>query len=518
VEFRILGPLEVRDGPRPVPLAGAGLRALLTVLLLHANEVVSADRLLDALWPAEPPPSGTGALQVRVSHLRKALGPGGETIVTRPPGYAIEVGRADLDVYRFEDLVTRAAAAEPTGAAALLREALGLWRGPPLGDVAYESFAQPAIARLQELRLSALERRVEADLALGRHVELAGELEALVAEHPLRERMRGQHMLALYRSGRQADALRSFQQARSALVDELGLEPGAVLRQLELAILRQDPSLDLVETATPQRSLLVVTTGDEGLDSLLALAEPLARRPARELIVAALVASADGLAAVSERLRAHQERLVSAGAVARTACFTATSPGDETVRLAAEQDVDLLLLHGRATLLEDPATRAVLTSASCDVGVLVDRGTEARVGPVLVPFGGGAHDWTAIEIGAWIAGALGVPLRLVGPREERRDASRLLASASLAAQRAFGVTADPQVVEPGADALVRAAADAALVVVGLTDRWAREGLGEVRTALAARAGPPVLLTRSGIRPGGLAPNESLTRFTWSIGA
>lgn len=289
-----------------------------------------------------------------------------------------------------------------------------------------------------------------------------------------------------------------------------------MLRQLELAMLRQDPSLDLAETQTPERSLLVVAEGDEGLGGLLALAEPLARRPARELIVACLVSSADELGPVGEQLRARQERLAADGAVARTACFTAASPGDEAVRLATEQDVDLLLLHGTRELLDDPATRTVLAAAPCDVGVLVGRDGTNTSGPVLVPFGGAEHDWTAIEIGAWLAGALEVPLRLVGPREEQRDASRLLASASLATQRAFGVTAEPLVVAPGADALVEAASGAALVVVGLTERWQREGLGEVRTAVAGTARPPVLLVRSGIRPGGLAPNESLTRFTWSI--
>ena len=161
-------------------------------------------------------------------------------------------------------------------------------------------------------------------------------------------------------------------------------------------------------------------------------------------------------------------------------------------------------------------TRAVLAAAPCDVGVLIGRDQQLGPGPVLVPFGGGEHDWTAIELGAWLAGALEVPLRLAGPRETGRDASRLLASASLATQRAFGVTAQPLLVEPGPTGIVSAAADAALVVVGLSDRWQRDGLGPVRGALAARACPPVLLARSGLRPGGLAPRESLTRFTWSI--
>ena len=185
------------------------------MLLLHANEVVSADRLLDALWPEGPPPSGSAALQVRVSHLRKALGPAGRLVVTRPAGYAIEVGRSELDVYRFEELVGAADGAEPEEAAATLRGALDLWRGPALADVAYEEFAQPAIARLEELRLAALERRIEADLALGRHVEVVGELEALVGCIRCGSAVRGQLMLALYRSGRQAEALACFQTARA---------------------------------------------------------------------------------------------------------------------------------------------------------------------------------------------------------------------------------------------------------------------------------------------------------------
>ena len=517
MEFRILGPLEVRDGDALLTPPGAGLRSLLTLLLLHANEAVSTDRLLDALWPDGPPPSGAAALQVRVSYLRKALGSAGRLVVTKPPGYSIEVGRGELDVHRFEDLVEQADAAEPANAASLLREALGLWRGPPLADVAYETFAQPAIARLEELRLAALERRIEADLELGRHADLVGELDALVNEHPLRERPRSQQMLALYRSGRQVEALASFQEARATLVDELGIEPGPVLRQLELAILRQDPSLDLAGTTTPDRSVLVVAPAEDELDLLLALGEPLALRPARELIVARLVDAAAEITAANDLLRARQENLVARGAVVRAACFTTKSPADDAVRLATEQDVDLLLLAAGRSLLGDPLTRAVLAAAPCDVAVLIGREQTYRPGPVLVPFGGGEHDWTAIELGAWLSGALEVPLWLAGPRETGRDASRLLASASLAIQRAFGVTAEPLLIEPGPEGIVDAAAGAALVVVGLTDRWQRDGLGPVREALAKNARPPVLLARSGLRPGGLAPRESLTRFTWSIG-
>ena len=211
MEFRILGPLEVADGAAVVPLAGVKQRALLALLLLSANQVVSSDRLIDELWPGQGPESARAALQVRVSQLRKALGDGGAAIITRPPGYLVRVGRDELDLHRFERLVGEADEAEPSGAAAKLREALALWQGPPLADIAYEPFAQHAIRRLEELHVAAFEKRIDADLALGRHADLIAELESLVGEHPLRERLRIQLMLALYRCGRQADALAVYQ-------------------------------------------------------------------------------------------------------------------------------------------------------------------------------------------------------------------------------------------------------------------------------------------------------------------
>jgi class 3 adenylate cyclase len=225
---------------------------------------VPTDVLLDAIWSDRPPESGATALQVRVSQLRKSLERHGSSsnLETRPPGYVLSVDPDEVDVRRFERLVGEGRAAladqEAQRAAAILSEALTLWRGPALADVAYESFAQPEIARLEELRLTALEERLEADLACGRHEELVGELEALVALHPLRERPRRQLMLALYRSGRQAEALDAYRGARRALVEELGLEPSEELRQLEQAILRQDPVLSapFVESAAEPLSLV----------------------------------------------------------------------------------------------------------------------------------------------------------------------------------------------------------------------------------------------------------------------
>jgi DNA-binding SARP family transcriptional activator len=214
----------------------------LALLLLSANEVVSADRLIDELWGEDVPRSGRTALQVRVSQLRKALGDTGGRIVTRAPGYRLRVDRDELDLYCFEQLVSAADGAEPAEAAAKLREAFDLWRGAPLVDLSYASFAQPTIRRLEELRLEVLEKRVEAELELGREAELVGELETLVEEHPLRERFHAQLMLALYRCGRQADALATYQNARRVLVEQLAIEPSAPLRRLQQAILRQEQS------------------------------------------------------------------------------------------------------------------------------------------------------------------------------------------------------------------------------------------------------------------------------------
>src|SRR6266540_2710667 len=233
MEFGILGPLEIREADRVRPLTGSKQRALLALLLIHANE----------LWSTEPPGSGSTALQVRVSQLRKTLGAGGRHVVTQAPGYVLRIGREQLDLYRFEQLVAEAEGAEPAVASSKLREALVLWRGPALAEFTFEAFAQAAIGRLEELRLAALERRIEADLALGRHAELAGELEALVVEHPLRERFRAQLILALYRSGRQAEALEAYRTLRQTLVEELGIEPSSALQELERGILRHDPLL-----------------------------------------------------------------------------------------------------------------------------------------------------------------------------------------------------------------------------------------------------------------------------------
>jgi DNA-binding SARP family transcriptional activator len=245
VEFRILGPIEVlgEDG-RPIALPARKIRALLALLLLDANRTISTDRLVDELWEERPPATATKTVQVYVSQLRKALG--ADRIDTRGNGYALRVEPGEVDVERFQQLV---ADGRP-------REALALWRGPALADVE-ERFATTAASSLEEQRLAALEQRIDEDLDSGKHAALVGELEQLVAAHPLRERLRAQLMLGLYRSGRQAEALAAYRDTRRTLADELGLEPSEELRELEQAILRQDRALrherPRAEGAPPKR-------------------------------------------------------------------------------------------------------------------------------------------------------------------------------------------------------------------------------------------------------------------------
>lgn len=279
LRFRILGPLEVTRDGNVVDLGARKQRAVLAILLLNANRVVATERLIDELWGDAPPDTARSALQVYVAALRKVLGDEGSTLRTSAPGYVLDVEPGALDLDRFVELCDEAYATdEAERRSSLLREALELWRDTPLADLATESFAASAIARLEEQRLEALEQRIDTDLALGRHASLVGELDALVDEHPYRERLRGQLMLALYRSGRQADALDAYRTARRTLDDELGLEPGPELRELEAAILRHDPGLSL-DVPVP-----VVAE---------ALAEPSRRR--RPRVAAVLIAAAAGV-------------------------------------------------------------------------------------------------------------------------------------------------------------------------------------------------------------------------------
>ena len=298
MDFRILGPLEVRDGSRPLALGGEKQRALLAILLLDRNKVVSSDRLIDELWGESPPPGARRTLRAYVSKLRRAMGangassavavdserkPGDGVLLTKAHGYVLQVAPGELDLERFRELADRGRDALATGrreeAATLLRDALSLWRGPPLAEFAYERFAQNAIAQIEELRLGAAEERVEAELALGHARAVVGELRDLVVRHPLRERLHGELMLALYRSGRQAEALEVFQGFRRTLSEELGLEPGPGLQQLELAILTRDPALDL---PTPPKAPDAIGAGRPG-----APAERARRRHRRQAFLGA---------------------------------------------------------------------------------------------------------------------------------------------------------------------------------------------------------------------------------------
>src|SRR5215469_17173022 len=245
MRVRILGPFHLEDGGRQITIGGVRQRAVLADLLLHANEVVPSEQILVDLWGEDVPPSAANALQAAISRLRRLLPP--SRLVTTGPGYMLRIFPAELDIAQFEQLIFEGRDALADGEAAeavqLLDQARTLWRGPPLADFRYEPFAQAEIARLEELQLACREEQNEALLALGSPGALTAELGRMVADHPLRERLRGQLMLALYRSGRQTEALDAYREFRSTLQEELGLDPSAALRDLEAAILRHDPAL-----------------------------------------------------------------------------------------------------------------------------------------------------------------------------------------------------------------------------------------------------------------------------------
>jgi DNA-binding SARP family transcriptional activator len=248
MRYRVLGSLELEDDGRPLEIRGAKQRVLMGIFLLHPNEVLAPDRLMEALWDGAPPKGGRTALAMQVSRLRKLLHLREEGVLeTRPGGYLLNVEPDSVDLHRFERQLEEGIKSLHAGAfaaaAETLERALDLWRGRPFEDLAFQSCAQAEIKRLEEERLLALEERIEAELALGRGAELVGELEGLVRLYPLRERLRAQLMLALYRAGRQAEALEVYQDARRVLHEELGLEPSPVLQNREQAILRQDAHL-----------------------------------------------------------------------------------------------------------------------------------------------------------------------------------------------------------------------------------------------------------------------------------
>ncbi len=298
MQFRILGPLDVSEDGCRIDLGGPRQRALFALLLLNANEVVARDRLIDELWGEEPPASAVKTLQANVSRLRGSLnggegghGNGAGRLETHGHGYLLRVEPGELDADRFRALLEEArrdlARGDAGAASESLREGLGLWRGTPLADLSHDSFAGAEIGRLEELQLTGREERIDADLALGRHAELVGELESLVDKHPLRERLRAQLMLALYRSDRQAEALRVYQDGRQRLAEELGLEPSGSLRRLEGQILERDPSLAAPAGPPPDPR---------------PPPEP-ARRRSRLVLVSSLVLAAAVIAAIFQLVR-----------------------------------------------------------------------------------------------------------------------------------------------------------------------------------------------------------------------
>src|SRR4051812_8231616 len=408
VELRILGPLDARAEGRSLPRGGPRRRALLAALLLRAHETISVDRLIDDLWGEAPPATAEHSIQVLVSRLRRVLGDDGpRLLVTRPPGYAIEPAADELDLTRFEFLVaegrSQLAAGQPERARTLLREALGLWRGKALADLLDEPFAQLAVPRLDELRLAALEERIDADMACGRHSEVVGELEELVAADPLRERVRGQLMLALYRCGRQAEALDAYQRGRRHLVDELGIDPSKALQRLEARILQQDTGLELepvaapaarqpkpaTPAAPPTRAVLVAASSTDELSRMVELAVPLARgESGHELLLSWLVTRSEELGAAVRAVNERRQALAGDGLPARAVAYTSDRVGDDLVRLAAEQQVQLVLLGVDPQTLGSPPLPATLATllehAPCDVGAVVARSVASPDSPVLV--------------------------------------------------------------------------------------------------------------------------------------
>lgn len=356
--FRILGSLEVLADGRELRLGGARQRAVLAILLIHRGEVVSNDRLVDELWGERPPHTATKTVQVYVSRLRKELG--GGMLVTHGGGYALEIGAAEVDADRFEQLAVAGRDALDRGddaaAAEGLREALALWRGRPLADFAYESFAQSEIMRLEEQRLVVLEDRAEADLALGHHAALVPELEALVREHPTRERFRGQLMLALYRSGRQAEALASYRDEQRRLL-EVGLEPGADLRRLEQAILREDPALD-----APSPSGVTAAVRRRRGGALAALGGAMLLAAA---VVAALFGGSDGAPVAGAP--PNSVALIDPASNQITATVpTGVQPAD----VSADADFVWVANRGDDTVTQiDPATRAAISTTPVGTGI-----------------------------------------------------------------------------------------------------------------------------------------------------
>jgi DNA-binding SARP family transcriptional activator/DNA-binding beta-propeller fold protein YncE len=403
MDFRVLGSLEVVENGEQLRLGGLKQRSLLAILLLHPNQVLSTDRLIDDLWGDQPPETAANVLQVYVSQLRKRLG--ADRLLHRGKGYELRVAREELDLHRFEDGVEaaqRRLGLDDEHASALLRDALLLWRGPALGEFAFEPWAQRELGRLEELRLAALEERIDADLDRGRHAVLVGELEALVSEHPLRERLRGQLMLALYRAGRQAEALHAYQAARRTLDDEVGLQPSQALRDLERAILAQDPVL---EAAAGGGSSFLAGTDERPISLSDGRRAPLLLRRRRTLVAGSVVAVLAGaiiLAVLLTRSAGSPAVQVLANSAVRidgeTNEITASIPvGVEPIDAHFVHGVVLVLNKGDETISRIDATSWIL------------------LGTIAV--GGGISGFTASEDWGWALSYKTHVLARIDPRE-----------------------------------------------------------------------------------------------------
>jgi DNA-binding SARP family transcriptional activator len=500
LEYRVLGPFEViRDGA-PAELGGAKPRALLALLLLETGRAVSTRRLTDDLW-SPAPPSSAKALQVYVSQLRKALG--SDVIETREDAYLLRTTTASFDLTQFEELVdagrSQIAAGRTAEGADVLADALRLWRGDALDGLDEPGLA-PFRARLDELRLVVHELWNDARLETGHSATLLPELTMLARRNPLRERFQEQLMLALYRSGRQAEALGVYRALREQLNDELGLEPRERLRRLEQAILRQDSELEGKPTADGRRAVVAAGASPS---RLAALGAPLARQGSGELVLLTPVADRGALAPASALLEPERSDDV------RVAAFVSQTPVRDVLRLAADEDAELVVLETPAAALNTRPSPDI-AAAACDIAFFVDAPGELPGAQITVLFGGAAEDWKAVELAAVLARSCSLPLRLLGLEE----ASTLLARAALVVQRFVGVATEPALFDP-ADAQSPALAAAGGTMVAGISAWGDGGLSPARLQLL-EAGVPLLFVRGGPRPSLLAPTRSLTLFSWSL--
>jgi DNA-binding SARP family transcriptional activator/ABC-type branched-subunit amino acid transport system substrate-binding protein len=483
LDFRILGPLEVRDGETALHLGGAKQRAVLALLLLHANEVVSTGRLIDELWGASPPDDATTALQAHVSRLRKALPGGAEVLVTRQPGYLVRVEPAQVDLQRFESRVSdgRAALADGDAASAsrLLREALELWRGRPLADLEDEPFARDAIADLEEGWLDAVGSRIDADLALGRQTELIQELRALVREHPLREGFRAQLMLALYRTGRQTEALDVFADTSRTLDADLGLAPGPELQRLQQSVLNHDPALELPSVAAASR-----------------------RRPFGVAIAVAVLLAAAVVAAIVVHSKRHGASPVAIAPGTGSVVTLDATNGDVLGRVAAGRTPSAIAVrNGVAWLVDADAQTVLRVSDRVETFSTGSTPTDVAVGQGSVWVAGGRPLARAQFVGPVATGVARIDettgtSRGVTPLPLRGGSLSNLVENHVAARgnAAWAVTADYSVVRieraTGVITARSAAIPAAAVAAGPAGVWAL-GIEGTVARLDERTGRPI---------------------------